>query len=348
LTLTVASDQGNPFDRTVVERAARVLDGLEVGETGQPQLMTHLQNALMFTGTGGDTASYRIPIRASESERVTTHAMKLVLAGNYASALPFNVAVVPLQPFTLVAPTGALRPGSPVVLRAQHPQALLPGTAAMPLSFRLSSPALGRFHGASASTPSEVGGGWDNRFTPLRAEAAFLPATVAQTTQGTVAVTWAGRTRDMPLTVQATATTCDPVFTLAAAPGGLRLTMANRASGSCPTHVATPLMPATPTLQLSPARAFVRPVLANTPRQLGPVMGPISTPKSLPTLPTSAVDTGSPLFTINKLAFIQLAEGRRFDLDVEPEASSGIKARHRVSITLRVADIAVITGKTVK
>jgi hypothetical protein len=348
LTLTVAIDQGNPSDRTVVERAARVLDGLVVGESGQPRLMDHLRAAITFTGAGGDTASYRIPIRAIESERVTTHAMKLVLAGNYASALPFNVAVAPLQPFTLVAPTGALRPGSPVVLGAHHPQALLPGTAAMPLSFRLSSPALGRFQGASASSPSEVRGGWDNRFTPLRAEAVFLPATVAQTTQGTVAVTWAGRTQNMPLTVQATATACDPVFTLAAAPGGLRLTMANRASGDCPTHVATALVPATPSLQLSPAQALVRPVLANSPRVVSPITGPLSTAKSLPTLSTSAADTGSPLFTINKLAFIQLSEGRRFDLDVAPEASSGSKARHRVSITLRAADIAVITEKPVK
>ena len=38
-------------------------------------------------------------------------------------------------------------------------------------------------------------------------------------TQGTVAVTWAGRTQNMPLAVQATAAACDPVFTLAAAPG---------------------------------------------------------------------------------------------------------------------------------
>jgi hypothetical protein len=193
-----------------------------------------------------------------------------------------------------------------------------------------------------------VAGGWNSQFTPLRAEAAFLPATVAQTTQGTVAVTWAGRTQNMPLTVQATATACDPVFTLAAAPGGLRLTMANRASGNCPTHVATALMPATPTLQLSPAQATVRPTLAKSPRVVSPVTGPLTTPRSLPTLSASGADTGSPLFTINKLAFIQLAEGRRFDLDVEPEPSSGIKAKHRVSITLRAADIAVITGKPVK
>jgi hypothetical protein len=124
--------------------------------------------------------------------------------------------------------------------------------------------------------------------------------------------------------------------------------MANRASGDCPTHVATALVPATPSLQLSPAQALVRPVLANSPRVVSPITGPLSTAKSLPTLSTSAADTGSPLFTINKLAFIQLSEGRRFDLDVAPEASSGSKARHRVSITLRAADIAVITEKPVK
>ena len=129
---------------------------------------------------------------------------------------------------------------------------------------------------------------------------------------------------------------------------GLRLTMANRASGNCPTHVVTALMSATPALQLSPMQATVRPVPGNSPRQVSPVTGPISTPHPLPTLSASAADTGSPLLTINELAFIQVAEGRRFELAVEPEASSGIEGRHRMSITSRAAEIAVITGKPVK
>jgi len=351
LTLTVASDQGNPADRLVIERAAKVLDGLEVGERGLPQIMDHLRGALTFTGTGVDTASYRIPIRASESERVTSHAMKLVLAGNYASALPFNLVVAPLPSFTLVAPGGPLRSGSSVPLRAQHPLALLPGTAAMPVTFRLSSTTLGRFQNSSASTPSEVRGSWDNRFTPLRADAAFLPASVTQTTQGTVAVTWAGRTQNMPVTVQATPAanaSCDPTFTLAAAPGGLRLTMTNRTAGSCPAYVATALMPSPPTLQLSPARATVQAGTAGTPRLVSRATGPISMPTRLPTLTASVADGGGTLFAINKLAFIQLAVGKRFDLDIEPDGASGSKTKHRASITLSAADIAVITGKPSK
>ena len=353
LTLTMAIDQGNPSDRIVMERAARVLDGLEVGE--RHNVMDHLRQALTFKGNGSDTASYRIPIRVSDTERVTTHAMKLVLAGNYASTLPFNVSVAPLPPFTLVAPTSVLRPGSPALLRVQHPQALLPGSAAMPVIFRLSSSTLGRFQNASASTPSEVRGSWDSRFTPLRAEAAFLPASVTQTTQGTVAVTWAGRTQNMPVTVQATPvanTSCDPTFTLAAAPGGLRLTMTNRTADSCPAYVATALMPSPPTLQLSPVRATIQAAKAGSPRAIsrvtGPITGSISMPTTLPKLTTSVTDGGGTLFTINKLAFIQLAAGKRFDLDIEPDVASGSKAKHRASITLTSADIAVITGNTVK
>lgn len=345
LTLSDASDTGNPNDRVVVERLARVLDGLSISASGGQDMMDHLRGALAFAGTGTDSASFRIPIRASEGERTTRHALKLVLRSNTPEAFPFTVNVAPLPPFALVAPETTLRAGTPVLLRAQHPAALLPGTAAMPVTFRLSSAALGRWQAAPAATPTETRSVWDTRFTPLRAEAAFVPASAPQATPGSVAVVWAGRTQTLPVSIPATAVAaagCEPAFAVAAAPGGLRLTLSNRATGTCPAHVATARPPALAVLQPSPSRAPLRATPTTVSRLGSPVTGLSGVPAALPALSTARDDAGV-LFAIPRAAFGQLKAGTRFEWDIEAEGDT--RSKHRVGITLTAADVATVVGK---
>lgn len=345
LTLTDAGDAGNPSDRLVVERLARVLDGLSVSASGGQDLMDHLRHALAFAGTGSDTASFRVPIRAGEGERTARHALKLVLRSPSPEALPFTVNVAPLPPFGLVAPETTLRPGTPVLLRAQHPSALLPGTAAMPVLFRLSSTALGRWQPALPATPGETRSVWDARFTPLRAEAALVPASATQVASGQVTVVWAGRTQTLPVSIPATAAAaagCSPAFAVAAFPGGLRLNLSNRAGGTCPVHLATTRPPALAVLQPSPSSAPLRAAPAGVQRLGSPVSGLSGVPAALPVL-GAARDDGGVLFAIPRAAFGQLKAGTRFEWDIEAEDDT--RSKHRVGITLTAADVATIVGK---
>lgn len=347
LKVTMAVDQGGSALSPATEQLSRVLDGLDLVE-GRPQFMDHLAGALAFAGSGGEAASFRIPIRATPGERAERHAMKLVMAGNHAGGLPFTVVVNPLPAFTLVAPPGALAAGSQALLRARHSVALLPGTAAMPVTFRLSPATLGRWQQARPATPSEITSRWDDRFTPPSSEAALVTASPDQPVQGTVSVTFAGRTQSVPVSVSAAPPTCDPAFSLAPVPGGLRLTMTNRSRGTCPAHVATPQMPARAIFQLSPMQATVqtpgisalRPV---SPSPVSPAPGSLRT-TAVPMLSAQRSD-GGVLFTINRLALIQLAVGNQFDIDVQPEGASGAQGRRRIGITLTAADLAVIRGQ---
>jgi hypothetical protein len=342
LKLTTATDQGGARDTGVGAQLTRVLDGLEPIAGGGTSVMDHLAGALTFTGNGSDTASFRIPIRATESAGPDRHALKLVMASDYAGGLPFTVVVNPLPVFSLVPPGGPLTAGTPTLLRAQHPVGLLPGTAAMPTRFRLTPATLGRWQGASTATPAEMTSRWDDRFAPMRSEAALVPALIDQPTQGTVTVTFAGRSQSMPVAINPAPPSCDPAFALAAAPGGLRLTMTNRSRGDCPAHVATPLMPARAIFQLGPAQATVQTASVSGLRPVSPAPGLRAT--SVPMLSAQRNDGGA-LFTINRMALIQLAVGTRFDIDVQPEGASGSTGKRRIGITLTAADLAVIRGQ---
>lgn len=343
LTLTMASDSGRVNDPGVLEQLARVLDGMEV-VAGRISQMDHLSGALDFAGNGTDTASFRIPIRAGMSSRSTAHALKLVLALDFAGGLPMTVNVAPLPAFTVVPPAGPLNAGANVALRAEHPVQLLPGSAAMPVTFRIAPGSLGRWTNAPAATPSEARSIWDTRFTPLRSEAVLVPAALAQTTTGSVTISFAGQSQSVPVTVNGTPPVagagCDPVFTVAAAPGGLRLTMANRGAGSCPVHVAKPRPLAASAFQFTPAQvrltATSAPVLKSAP--VGTVLKPGITP------PLLGNGSGT-LFTLGQKGLSLLKPGVRFDFDIVAEGPNAVPGKLSTGLTLTAADIAVMKGK---
>ena len=202
LLLTVAADRGSAGDPAVSSRLTEILDGFEL-VAGRPQTLPHLAGAMRFSGTGTDTVRLRAPIRATTSGRVASHELKLVLAQDYAGGLPLTVNVAPLPAFTVIAPTAPIAAGTTASFRADHPVALLPGTAAMPVTFAMSSQSLGRWLSANPARPTEVSGGWDTRFTPLRAEAALVAAALPQASNGTVTVSFAGRSQTVPVTIAA-------------------------------------------------------------------------------------------------------------------------------------------------
>jgi hypothetical protein len=334
LTVALAEDRGNSGDQAILNRMAEVFDGFEV-VAGRPQVMDHLSSAMRFTGSGTDMASFRVPIRATSAARPVSHALKLVLVQDYAGGLPFSVTVAPLPAFTVVPPPGPLAAGAVTLVRAEHPVALLPGTAAMPVFFRLSSASLGRWQDAPAATQTELRGGWDDRFTPLRGEAALVPAALSQTTTGTLSVSFAGRTEAAPITIAgappqvpapAPVTACEPVFKVVAIAGGLRLTMVNRVRGNCPVQLVRP-------------RAF------------GKTLAPLSPPQAKLALPAGlkppggAGTEGSVTFTLDKTALARLKPGTRFEFDIIAEDERLAKALRESSITLSATDIAVITGQ---
>lgn len=342
LILTMASDSGRPDDRIVSEQLARVLDGMEV-VAGQVSVMDHLAGALRFAGSGTDTASFRIPIRAGTSQRSTAHVLKLVLAQDFAGGLPVTVNVAPLPAFTVVPSAGPLSPGASVSLRAEHPASLLPGTAAMPVTFRLAPAALGRFANAPAATPAETRSIWDTRFTPLRAEAVLVPAALAQSSTGNVTISFAGQSQSIPVTVNAApvaAAGCDPVFAVAAAPGGLRLTMANRGTGSCPAHLAKPRPLANAAFQLTPAQVTL--TSATTPAIKTAPVGPVVKPGVKAPL---LGNVGGAQFTLGQKALALLKPGVRFDFDIVAEGPNAVAGKLSTGLTLSAADIAVIRGK---
>ncbi len=98
----MAGDRGNPAQRLVQHQRARVLDGREI-VARRINMMAHLRQAVALAGNGTDTASFRIPIRATTALRTQTHALKLALAQNYGAGLPLRVNVAPL-PVLAAAP----------------------------------------------------------------------------------------------------------------------------------------------------------------------------------------------------------------------------------------------------
>lgn len=339
LSVALAADRGNPNNLAIANQMAEVLDGLEVG-AGQSQVMPHLAGALRFEGSGTDMASFRLPIRATSANRTVAHSLKLVLAQDFAGGLPFTVNVAPLPAFSVVPPSGPLAAGAITIVRAEQPVALLPGTAAMPVTFRLSSATLGRWQNGPTSTPAETRTLWDDRFAVLRAEATLVPATLAETATGTISVTFAGRTQTAPVTIAAAApaagspvAACDPVFTVAAVAGGLRLSMTNRGRGGCPAQLVKARMLGKTLAPLSPPQAKL-----TLPTGLKPAAGPLS-----PLAGTGA--SGNVTFTLDKAAQAQLKPGVRFDFDIVAEGAGASAPPRAAGITLTATDLAVIAGR---
>ena len=333
LLLTLAADRGSANDPAVFNRLAEIFDGFDL-VAGRPQTMPHLAGAMRFSGSGTDTVSLRVPIRATTSGRVASHELKLVLAQDYAGGLPLTVNVAPLPAFTLIAPTAPIAAGTTANFRADHPVALLPGTAAMPVTFAMSSQSLGRWLSANSVRPTEVTGGWDTRFTPFRAEAALVAAALPQASTGTVTVRFAGRTQTVPITIAAAPATaapaCNPVFAVAAVPGGLRFSMSNRGAGTCPGYRVAPRIFSKLAAPLKPVQATLSPATG-----LKPVSGAAAT----------AIST---TFTFDKAALAQLKPGTRFDFDVTPDGTKAAAETQRAGITLKDTDIAIISGKPLR
>jgi hypothetical protein len=327
INLTLARDSGNPGDFAVTNGLAEVLDGMETAPTGVT-VMAHLRGALAFAGEGTDQARFRIPIRATTTSRPKAHALKLVVGQDYARGLPLTVNVVPLPALALVVPAGPLAGGSVTVLRAEHRTALLPGTAQMPVTFRLSSGTLGRWQAPVAPGSLDGRGGWDDRFTPLRAEQAFVAASSGQAVSGTVSATFGGATVTMPITVAAAAppppppaAACDPVFSVTSAAGGLRVAVSDRAKGKCPVFLVRP-------------------------RALGTLAAPFSTAAAKLTIPAGSTGPATPAsFTLTPKGLASIKAGTRVEFDIVPEGASGSAAAQRVGITLSALDVARIAGK---
>jgi hypothetical protein len=307
-----------------------VLDGLTVIDGTPPNMMPHLSSALSIVGTGTDMVTLRFPIRAVTDNRTVSHALKLVMARNYAGGLPFTVNAAPLPAFTVAAPTGPLAPGTAIGVRADHPVALLPGTAGMPVTFRLSSPALGRWQPFIAASPAEALGSWDDRFTPFRAEATFVPSSRAEAGSGNITVIFAGRSVSVPISVAAVAPppvaatpACDPAFAVAAVSGGLRVSMTNRGRGTCPTYSVRPRPIGKIAAPLTPAQI----------RLVSPALGTVGGKGLTATFKLDAAAIGS------------LKPGTRVEFDLVPDGAKATDAPQRTEITLKASDIAIIAKK---
>jgi hypothetical protein len=326
IKLTLARDSGNPGDQAVINGLVEVLDGME-----EREILPHLRGALAFAGEGTDQVRLRIPIRATTTIRPKAHALKLVVGQDYARGLPLSVNVVQLPALVLVAPPGPLAGGSVSLLRAEHRTPLLPGTARMPVMFRLSSGTLGRWQAPLAPGSLEGRGGWDERFTPLRAEQAFVAASSGQAVSGTVTASFGGSTVTMPITIAAAAppppppaAACDPVFSVTSVAGGLRVTAADRAKGKCPVFLVRP-------------------------RALGSLAALFSTAAAKLVIPAGSPDpVGPATFALTAKGRASIKAGTRLEFDIVPEGASGGAAPQRIGITLSALDLARIAGKAAK
>lgn len=345
LTIAVASDRGDPGALVPARQLAAFLDGMEI-VNNQINIDTHLAGALRFEGNGTDRAEFRIPVQAADGARAVRHQLKLVVGRDYAGGLPFTVNVQPLAPFTLTAPAGPARHGTDLVLQARIDRPLLPETQGLPVQAALSSPDLGGLRPTIKvqQTPAQQAtGGWDPRFTPLRAEMTLVPGDVAAETRGTVTFTWSGQQQSVPLTVQPF-TVCAPRFTVAAVAGGLRVTMANQNRGACPDHLVTPRAPQQPALRLSPASATVSSQVVSGLSATSPVLARTTTTSvSGPaTMLRARRDDGGETFTLAPAALPGLAAGMRFGFEARPAAGG---ASQRFEYTLKPSDLAIIAGR---
>jgi hypothetical protein len=326
IILTSARDSGDLRVTGMVNEVSEVFDGIELVE-GRPILMPHLDEAMAFVGDGTDQARFRIPIRATTSARPKAHGLKLVFAFDYARGLPLTVNVLPLPALTLVAPPGGLAGGSVTLLRAELGTALLPGTAQMPVTFRLSSGTLGRWQTPVAAGSLAADGEWDESFVPIRAEKPFIAATSQQPLTGTVSATFGGSTATMAISIApsapppAAAVACEPVFTVASQAGGLQVAVANRAKGKCQTYLVRP-------------------------RALGSLLAPYNTAAARLAIPADSSDrTATAEFTLTAKGLASIKPGTRLEFDIAAEGASGGAAPPRIGITLSTLDLARILGK---
>ncbi|MBK6800715.1 MAG: hypothetical protein IPG83_04335 [Novosphingobium sp.] len=346
LTIAAASDSGDPRALAPARQLAAFLDGMEI-IADRVEIATHLAGALRFEGNGTDRAEFRIPVQAADGTRAVRHALKLVVGRDYAGALPFTVNVQPLAPFTLVAPAGPARHGTNLVLQARIERPLLPETLDLPLRATLSSAALGGLRQTlrTVDTPAlQATGGWDPRFTPLRAEMTLVPGDVAAETSGTVTFAWSGQQQSVPLTVQPF-TVCVPRFTVAAVAGGLRVTMANQESRRLPRSCGHPRAPQQPSLRLAPVSATVSGQAVTGLATTSPVQ--LRTTATTVNANTAAMlrarrDDGGETFTLAAAALPGLTAGLRFGFDARPTAGG---ASQRFEYTLKPADLSIIAGR---
>jgi len=347
LRIAAASDQGDPRSLIPARQLAAFLDGMEI-TADRIEIDTHLAGALRFEGNGTDRAEFRIPVQAAEGARAVRHSLKLVVGRDVAGALPFAVNVQPLAPFTLIAPSGPARHGTDLILQARIDRPLLPETAGLPLRATLSGAALGglRPTASALAVPAvQTTGGWDTRFTPLRAEMTLVPGDVAAETSGTVTFAWSGHQQTVPVTVQPF-TVCTPRFTVAAVAGGLRVTMANQNRGACPDHVVSPRALQTSAPRLSPTSATISSEVVTGLAATGPVLQrtPMiaNTGTAAPTMLRARRDDGGETFTLAAAAPGALGVGTRFGFEARPVAGG---AAVRFEYALKSADLAIIAGR---
>jgi len=330
-----------PNDIASTRALASAVDGIEV-LNGQPRVDPVTANMMRAVANGTDTVRLEVPIQGTDSQRQVRHALKLVYNRNYAEGLPFGVVAQPLDRFVASAPAQRIVHGEVVRFHVTHPAPLLPETANWPVRVLLSDSALGSWLAGEPLNPAnqrELMGGWDSRFTPLRAEAPLQPANVAAPVSGTVTFSWAGQNEVVPVTVNPS-DGCDPSFTASAVPGGVRVSMTNRLRGSCPAHVVTTRVPERVVLQLAPSSATiavgaVRTVTGGTQPTLNSSTSLTGGRLAVQQVPSSAT------FTINPLALIQLGVGTRYVFEIRSKAGPA----HFVTYTVSAADHAVITGK---
>lgn len=326
---------------TAIRSLANALDGVEFANgllAVDP--VTANRQRVVADGTG-NVVRFELPIQGTNSRQPVRHALKLVMRQDYATARPFAITAQPLERYFLNAPRELATHGRNAVLQIFHPAPLLPETARFPVRVTLSSSALGTWRETIATrqvSPLEQTLTWDSRFNPIRAEAVLEPANVTAPVTGSVTYNWAGQEERVAITVNPSEG-CQPVFTASAVPGGVQVRMANRLQGMCPAHVVTPSLPDRAVLQLAPASATIAVGAVRTVSSGKPVLAG-SVPLTGGRLTVQQVPS-SALFTINRLALIQLAVGTRYVFEIRAKTGP----LHRVTYTVTAADRAVITGK---
>lgn len=344
LPLQVDSADATAANGTAGARGlANAVDGIEL-RGGVLRIEPDTANRMRAVANGTDTVRLEVPIQGTDGPRPVRHALKLVYDRNFAAGLPFSVVAQPLDRFVATVPAQRIVHGEIARLHVTHPAPLLPETARWPVRITLSDLALGSWQAGeavNAANPRELIGGWDGRFTPLRAEAPLQPANVAAPVSGTVTFSWAGQSEVVPVTINPS-DGCNPLFTASAVPGGVRVSMTNRLRGSCPAYVVTPRLPERVTLQLAPASATISigavtnaPGAAPPPRVLSGSAPLTGGRLAVQQVPSSAV------FKINPLALIQLAVGTRYVFEIRPKAGPV----QTVTYTVTERDHAVITGR---
>lgn len=328
-----------------IRSLAEALDGLEFvnGQLRVDPVTASRQRAV--ADGASNVVRIELPIQGTNSRQPVRHALKLVMQQDYALGRSFAVTAQPLPRYFPNAPREVFTHGRNALLQIFHPAPLLPETARFPVRAVLSSAALGtwRTTAATVSQPSalEQELNWDPRFNPIRAEAALEPGNVSEPVTGHITYSWAGQDERVPVTINPSEG-CRPVFSASAVPGGIRVSLSNALRGTCPVYTVIPRTPARAVLQLAPASAEIA-VGAVTPAIAAPVAAPKLAGSSSLTGGRLAVQRvpSSAVFTINPLAFIQLAVGTAYTFEIRTKAGLVQTLPYVVS----ARDHAVITAR---